>query len=180
MGSPFENSHTGTQPSRPPGNRLRTRGINYDTGFLDGAHSTRRILTPQVTRSETKVIAEHLRCTAARVSGDNLDRLSLAGRAVLDAGLELWFSPFPTDLDRGALLEFLEEPLNTTRAQTTHAARQHFAGKLSGASGPWESVERAPRDFVSVDVHRDRHNAPTYRRQPSAYGTQGPSERTRS
>jgi hypothetical protein len=48
------------------------------------------------------VIAGDLHCDAVRVSGRDGERLSVAARHAADAGLEVWFSPFPVDLPPGA------------------------------------------------------------------------------
>jgi hypothetical protein len=44
------------------------------------------------------VIATELRCDAVRITGGDLDRLSIAARHAADAGLEVWFSPQPCEL----------------------------------------------------------------------------------
>jgi hypothetical protein len=55
------------------------------------------------------VIAEDLHCNAVRVSGADPDRLVAAGHAALDAGLELWFSPFPANLAPDMLVTYLAD-----------------------------------------------------------------------
>ncbi|MEU4247064.1 hypothetical protein AB0F15_06600 [Amycolatopsis sp. NPDC026612] len=78
---------------------MQLRGINYDTGF-GGAVGTRSRVAfePAVVRRELEIIATDLHCTTVRISGDDPDRLTLAAHAAVDAGLGVWFSPFPMDL----------------------------------------------------------------------------------
>jgi hypothetical protein len=177
------------------------------------------------------VIAGDLHCDAVRVSGRDGERLSVAARHAADAGLEVWFSPFPVDLPPGELLPFLtdcaqraeavrqagaevvlvtgcemsafcsgflpgdtyldrlktmvtadlpwwmslgpvQERLNAFLAEATAAVRSSFGGRVTYASGPWEAVDWAPFDLVSVDAYRAAHNAGTF--------TCGTSSRTAS
>jgi hypothetical protein len=104
------------EPSLPAGHSRqsavadrRTRGINYDTGFLDGPENTRRSFDLDAVRRDMTVIAEDLHCNAVRVSGADPDRLVAAGHAALDAGLELWFSPFPANLAPDMLVTYLAD-----------------------------------------------------------------------
>ncbi len=76
---------------------MRARGINYDTGTLPGDHFTRKTFDPDAVRAEMAVIARELHCDAVRVSGRDPERLGTAARLAADAGLEVWFSPFPVD-----------------------------------------------------------------------------------
>ncbi|WP_410571234.1 hypothetical protein [Amycolatopsis sp. cmx-4-61] len=70
----------------------------YDTGFGSAVGDrSRREFDPAVVRRELEIIAADLHCTAVRISGDDPDRLAVAAHAALDAGLRVWFSPFPMD-----------------------------------------------------------------------------------
>ncbi|MFK4089978.1 hypothetical protein ACI2LF_38055 [Kribbella sp. NPDC020789] len=88
---------------------MRGIGVNYDTGLLYDGRSTRRRFATATVREELRLIADELHAPAVRVSGNDLDRLVLAGTAALDAGLELWFSPVPMDLEPDQFIEFLVE-----------------------------------------------------------------------
>jgi hypothetical protein len=78
---------------------MQLRGINYDTGFGGAVGDrSRQAFEPAVVRRELEIIAADLHCDAVRISGDDPDRLVLAAHAALDAGLRVWFSPFPMDL----------------------------------------------------------------------------------
>jgi hypothetical protein len=86
---------------------VRARGINYDTGFLPGDHLTRKAFTPETVRRDMAVIAGELHCDAVRVSGRDPDRLSTAARYAAEAGLEVWFAPFPVDVPAAELIPLL-------------------------------------------------------------------------
>jgi hypothetical protein len=52
-----------------------------------------------------KVIARDLHCAAVRITGGCPERLTIAGDLAAAAGLEVWFSPFPCELDAPQMLE---------------------------------------------------------------------------
>lgn len=85
------------------------KGINYDTGFepYGPANSSRKIFDTQVVRREMQIIADDLHCTHVRITGFDPGRISIAARHAVEAGLSVWFSPFPCNLTVGELLEYL-------------------------------------------------------------------------
>ncbi|MEU3224801.1 hypothetical protein ABZ695_16810 [Streptomyces sp. NPDC006976] len=88
---------------------MRARGINYDTGFLPGEQFTRKTFHPEAVRREMAVIAGELHCDVVRVSGREPGRLSTAARYAAEAGLEVWFAPFPVDLPAERLLPYFAD-----------------------------------------------------------------------
>jgi hypothetical protein len=88
---------------------MRRRGINYDTGFFPGGRLSRERFDPETVRREMAVIAGELHCTAVRVSGGDAERLEVAARCAAEAGLEVWFAPFPCDLTPEEMLPFFED-----------------------------------------------------------------------
>src|SRR5262249_11431361 len=88
---------------------MRTKGINYDTGFLSGGTSTHEPFDPDVVRRDMRVIHDDLHCTAVRVTGGDPDRLEIASAHAADAGLEVWFCPFTNGLTQDALLVLLAD-----------------------------------------------------------------------
>jgi hypothetical protein len=82
---------------------MRGKGINYDTGFCPGGVNSREHFDAGAVRSEMRVIAQELRCTAVRISGGDPTRLSVAGELAAAEGLEVWFAPFPCELTTGQL-----------------------------------------------------------------------------
>ncbi|RAG86788.1 hypothetical protein DN069_04415 [Streptacidiphilus pinicola] len=83
---------------------MRARGITYDTGTFPGRLLTRKTFDPEQVRRDMAVIAGDLHCDAVRVSGRDAERLELAARCAAEAGLEVWFSPFPADLPPSQML----------------------------------------------------------------------------
>jgi hypothetical protein len=207
---------------------MRNYGINYDTGLTADGECTRKRFDDAVVRRELQIIAGDLHATAVRVSGDNPRRLARAGQHALAAGLELWFSPVPINLEPGALPGYfarcasgaerlrrahegrvvlvlgceislwcagflpggdsvlgriaavtdpalqrkpdvmaalangLERARHTLR-DIVRAARDKFAGPVTYAAAPWETVDWELFDIVSVDLYRDSTNAAGYR-----------------
>lgn len=88
---------------------MRAKGINYDTGFFPGGHDSRPGFDPETARREMRVIAEDLHCTAVRISGGVPERLSAAAQCAAEAGLEVWFAPFPCEMTRAELLPFFAD-----------------------------------------------------------------------
>ena len=86
---------------------MRNYGISYDTGITVGGDCTRKRFDDAVVQRELRVIADDLHATAVRVTGDDPQRLARAGEHALAAGLELWFSPVPVNLEPGALPGYL-------------------------------------------------------------------------
>ncbi|MFF4955304.1 hypothetical protein [Streptomyces chattanoogensis] len=201
---------------------MRARGINYDTGFLPGEELSRKSFSEEAVRRDMAVIADELHCTAIRISGGHPERLSTAARYAAEAGLEVWFAPFPVDLGPAELLPFfaecaeraeavraggaevvfvagcemsafcdgfipgetygerlramttadkdwwmslgpVQERLNGFLAEVAEVVRGRFGGRITYASGPWESVDWRPFDVVGVDAYRAKYNAGTFR-----------------
>jgi hypothetical protein len=88
---------------------MKTRGINFDTGFLNKGSSTREPFDPAVVRREMQIIRDDLHCTAVRITGGDVDRLEVAARHAADAGLEVWFCPFTNGLTQDELLALLAD-----------------------------------------------------------------------
>jgi len=88
---------------------MKTKGINFDTGFLNKGTSTRASFDPEVVRREMQIIRDDLHCTAVRITGGDPDRLEIAARLAADAGLEVWFCPFTNGLTQDELLALLAD-----------------------------------------------------------------------
>jgi hypothetical protein len=86
---------------------MRGKGICYDTGFFNRGVSTHEPFDPEAVARELRVIGGDLHCNAVRITGGDLERLTIAASAAAAAGLEVWISPFTTDLTADELLEFL-------------------------------------------------------------------------
>lgn len=88
---------------------MRGKGINYDTGFSPGDKQSRPEFDSEVARRELRIIATDLHCNVVRISGGDVGRLAIAGRHAMEAGLEVWFSPFPTEMSATRVLSHLTE-----------------------------------------------------------------------
>jgi hypothetical protein len=213
---------------------MRNYGIHYDTGVTADGDCTRKHFDDAVVQRELQIIASDLYATAVRVIGDDLQRLARAGEHALAAGLELWFSPVPVNLEPGALTGYLSryaseaerlrrahdgrvvlvlgceislwcagflpggdsvsgriaavtdpdlprkpevmaalasglERARRTLRDIVCAAREEFAGPVTYAAAPWETVDWELFDLVSVDAYRDAGNAARYRDELRAY-----------
>jgi hypothetical protein len=88
---------------------MRTKGINYDTGFLSAGTSTHEPFNPDVVRRDMRVIRDDLHCTAVRITGGDPNRLEIAATFAAAAGLEVWFCPFTNGLTEDELLALLAD-----------------------------------------------------------------------
>jgi hypothetical protein len=84
-------------------------GINYDTGIFPGKRQSRPFFRREQVAFDMSAIARDLGCSAVRITGGDIERLTIAARYAADAGLEVWFSPFPCELDSTGMLAFFEE-----------------------------------------------------------------------
>ncbi|MFJ8313403.1 MULTISPECIES: hypothetical protein [unclassified Streptomyces] len=87
-----------------------------------------------------------------------IDRL----HAMATADLEWWASLGP-----------VPERVNAFLAEAAATVRAHFGGRVTYASGPWESVDWHPFDLVGIDTYRDAHNADTFRSDLRAHFSHG-------
>jgi hypothetical protein len=98
---------------------MRARGIGYDCGFsFDGV--TRRPFTPSLVTRELQIIRDDLHCTAVRLFGNDLDQLDVAARTAAELGLEVWYSPFPHQLEPDEMLEFLADAASRAARVRAH------------------------------------------------------------
>lgn len=88
---------------------MRARGIAYDTGFVVHGHTSRERFDPAVVRRELEIIRDDLHCTAVQIVGGDPDRLELAARTATELGLEVWFSPYPLELEPAEILALLRD-----------------------------------------------------------------------
>ncbi len=88
---------------------MRGKGITYDAGFFNAGVSTHEPFDSDVVKREMHIIRDDLHCNAVRITGGNADRLEIAATHAVNAGLEVWCSPFTCDLTTGELLDFLAD-----------------------------------------------------------------------
>ncbi|GID28611.1 hypothetical protein [Paractinoplanes brasiliensis] len=99
---------------------MRAKGITYDTGFAPGGRSSRPGFDPGAVKQEMRIIADDLHCDAVRITGGDPERLSVAAGHAADAGLEVWFSPFPCEQTAQELLPYFADCAD--RAEAAGAA----------------------------------------------------------
>ncbi|WP_236006387.1 hypothetical protein [Nakamurella leprariae] len=78
--------------------------MTYDTGFVTEGQISRQPFHPDVVRRELEIIRDDLYCNAVQIIGGDPDRLELAAHAAADLGLEVWFSPYPLELEPEQIL----------------------------------------------------------------------------
>src|SRR5581483_126708 len=84
-------------------------GITYDTGISPGTRQSRPFFRREQVAFDMNAIARDLGCAAVRITGSDLERLAISARCAADAGLEVWVSPFPCELDTDGMLAFFEK-----------------------------------------------------------------------
>ncbi|WP_310721019.1 hypothetical protein [Streptomyces lydicus] len=132
---------------------MRARGINYDTGFLPGEDASRTSFTEEVVAKDMAVIAGELHCDAVRISGGDPERLSVAARCAAEAGLEVWFAPFPVDLTTEELRPFFADCAERAEAVRAGGAEVVF---VAGCE-----MSAFCNGFIPGDTYSDRLHAMT-------------------
>jgi hypothetical protein len=99
---------------------MRARGMTYDTGFVVHGRTSREHFDPAVVRRELEIIRDDLHCNAVQIIGGDPERLDMAAAAAAELGLEVWFSPYPLELDPEQILTLFRdcaEPAERLRRQ---------------------------------------------------------------
>ena len=94
---------------------MQIRGINYDTGFIVGTDSRPGFDAATAAR-ELQIVADDLHCTAVRISGAYPERIEAAARAAAQAGLQVWFAPFPIDMDSAGIVDMVRDSAGRAEA----------------------------------------------------------------
>jgi hypothetical protein len=91
---------------------LSRKGINYDVGsYTRGKNtaSSREFFEPAIVQREMEIIKNDLHCNAIRISGQDLERLTIAAEFAIQQGLEVWLSPALIDAAEQETLDYLKE-----------------------------------------------------------------------
>jgi hypothetical protein len=110
-------------------------GIHYDTGFFPGGRSSRPVFNPEQVAFDTSTIAHDLHCTAVRITGGDPERLTVAAGLAAAVGLDVWFSPMPSELDASEMLAVFDDC-----ARRAEAVRRQSAGNVALVLGCEVSV----------------------------------------
>lgn len=127
------------------------KGINYDTGFLPGDDLSRKSFDPAAVAREMRVIADDLHCQVVRVSGRDPHRLAVAAERAAQAGLEVWYAPFPVDLTADEMIDLFAEAAGQAESLRRDGAEVVFVtGCEITAFGP---------GYIEGETYRDRLKA---------------------
>jgi hypothetical protein len=83
--------------------------MTYDTGFVVDGRMSRERFDPAVVRRELAIIRDDLHCNAVQIIGGDPGRLELAAGFAAELGLEVWFSPYPLELDQRQMLDLFRD-----------------------------------------------------------------------
>ena len=83
--------------------------MTYDTGFVRDGRNSRAHFDPAVVRRELTIIRDDLHCNAVQIIGGDPDRLEQAATDAAGLGMEVWFSPYPLELEPGEMLQLFAE-----------------------------------------------------------------------
>ncbi|MYV64630.1 hypothetical protein GT043_01340 [Streptomyces sp. SID2131] len=125
--------------------------MTHDTGFVVHGRTSREHVDPAVVRRELAVIRDDLHRNAVQITGGDPDRLERAAGAAAELGLEVWFSPYPLELDPEQILALFRDCAGRAERLRRQGAAVVFVagvelsvmnhGFLPGQS-PEERVER--------------------------------------
>ncbi|WP_024799650.1 hypothetical protein [Nocardia sp. BMG51109] len=83
---------------------MRGKGMTYDTGFIRGGDTSRKLFDRETVARELAIIRDDLHCNAVQITGGDPDRLDLAAACAAELGLEIWYSPYPLESTPGEIL----------------------------------------------------------------------------
>lgn len=89
---------------------LKVRGVHYDVGHDyegQGPGTTRPYFDRDGVRADMAMIADELHANAVRIAGTDLSRIATAACLARAAGLTVWYSPFPGDLEGDEIVSYL-------------------------------------------------------------------------
>jgi hypothetical protein len=146
---------------------VNRRGVCYDVGRVMWGQNWRPEFSPDEGRRELQIIRDDLHCNAVRLCGQDLDRLTLAGRDALDLGLEVWLSPELWDHDPAETLDYMA--MAAEKAEELHRHRPgqvvlsvgseatlFMAGIVEGKS----VFERLQHPHFWESIRAGEHNGP--------------------
>ncbi|MGO9179168.1 MAG: abortive infection protein [Candidatus Limnocylindrales bacterium] len=94
---------------------MNRRGVSYDVGRVMGVN-WRPVFDPQIVHRELAIIRHDLHCTAVRICGRDIDRLTRAAEDALTDGLEVWLSPELWDKSPDATLAYIVKAATAAEA----------------------------------------------------------------
>ncbi|WP_134321811.1 hypothetical protein [Cumulibacter soli] len=88
---------------------MRGKGMTYDIGFVRNGSNSLKYFDPDRVQREMQIIRDDLNCSAVHLVGGDPSRLEVAARSAIEAGLEVWFSPYPLEHDADQILELFAD-----------------------------------------------------------------------
>jgi hypothetical protein len=147
---------------------MRAWGVTYDTGFTNIGTTTHEPFAPDIVAKDMRIIRNDLHADAVRVTGGVADRLEIAARHAVAAGLEVWYCPFTNDLTTDQLLAFLLDAAERAERIRREGANIRF---LTGSEISLTTIGLMPggtlaeRAAVLADPARVREVLPRVQRE---------------
>jgi hypothetical protein len=103
---------------------MQWKGVSYDVGRVMNGN-WRPLFDSQVVQRELEIIKNDLHCSAVRICGLDIQRLSTAAEMALNLGLEVWLSPEMWDKSQPETLAYI-----TKAAAAAEKLNQRWPNRL--------------------------------------------------
>ncbi|MCW3820252.1 hypothetical protein ONA91_38065 [Micromonospora sp. DR5-3] len=150
---------------------MRAWGVTYDTGFTNMGTTTHEPFDPDIVAKDMRIIRDDLHADAVRITGGVADRLEIAARHAVAAGLEVWYCPFTNGLTNDQLLAFLLDAAERAERIRREGANVRF---LTGSEISMMTIGLMPGDTLTeraavlTDPARVREVLPGLQRETNA------------
>jgi hypothetical protein len=150
---------------------MRAWGVTYDTGFTNRGTTTHEPFDPGIVARDMRIIRDGLHADAVRITGGVAERLEIAARHAVAAGLEVWYCPFTNDLTVDQLLAFLLDAAERAERIRREGANIRF---LTGSEISIMTIGLMPGDTLTeraalfADPARVREVLPGVQRETNA------------
>jgi hypothetical protein len=104
---------------------VNRKGVCYDVGRVIAGQNQQPDFDEPTVRRELEIIRGDLHCTAVRICGLDIDRVTAAAEMALQAGLETWLSPEMWDREPDQVLGYL-----AGAARAAEAVRRRWPGRV--------------------------------------------------
>jgi hypothetical protein len=132
---------------------VNRKGVCYDVGRVIAGENQHPDFDERTVRRELEIIRADLHCTAVRICGLDLDRVTAAAEMALAAGLEAWLSPEMWDHEPAQVLDYL-----AGAARAAESVRQRQPGRVVLSVGSELTIFM--RGILPGDTVLDRVGSP--------------------